>query len=233
MLLKIIISMLLAKNERNAKRYNPKLNNENRYLITFYNSESEDCWYIGGINGNEVKYDCVNGWTKHSTELKSINRFRITHCYKGIDAIYENIYWAGFLSFSGISTYRLKQKTRILNKVSNTYRKERLLQSLISLKDLSHNVSKETLYRELMGAYKGSGENRYKHEINWQLDALQNCDLIKINHKSIDIKPEALNELSNFELAERRHRDSRALTKAQIFLGFCMLIITIYNVLFK
>jgi len=227
--------MLLNKNKKNSKNYNFRLNNENRYLIVFYESEDSERSFIGDIKGKKIKFGSGYGSTNNELLIKDVQEkeVTITHLCGGVEINYKNIYWVGLLSFLGVSTFRLKQTVKNLNKIVFAYKREKLLEKLMSLKAENHKVSKESLYLCLMNNYEGQGSYKFKREIDWQLEALKGEGLIQLDSNSITINPNVLNELSSFELSDRRHRDSRNLTKAQIFLGCCMLIVVGYNVFFK
>ncbi|EML5171533.1 hypothetical protein V9803_004241 [Vibrio vulnificus] len=227
------IRHFIKKTKFKRARFHPY----DRYVV--FSLDSEGKWDKRFDDVHQLDFKCAllkeyKSEVVLSKDIASDN-FEVIFFSLGFEVHYKSLFLAYIQSVSGYAKLKLILSKKKMEKISGVFQRESLITALLKLKSNEKNSADfEQLFNYLYGiSGKGGTLSEHKRNLKWKLEGLAEENIVELHSEEIKIKPKALNELSQFQLDERRHRDSRKLTKAQIFLGGCMLIASATNIFFS
>ncbi|MCY7297245.1 hypothetical protein [Alteromonas sp. a30] len=233
MLKSFFISHFIKKTKFKRARFHPY----DRYVVFSLDSEAKWEKRFDDIDKNGFKCNLLKEYKDEVVTRQDItsDNFEVIFFSLGFEVHYKSLFLAYIQSVSGYAKLKLHFSKKRIEKISGAVQRESLITALLNLKCHEKNTANfEQLFNYLYGVSgKDRALNEHKNNLRWKLDGLVEEKVIELQSSEIKIKPKALNELSKYQLDERRHRDSRRLTKAQIFLGACMFFAATINIYFS
>lgn len=216
------------------------INNDDMF---FSYREGDLRYLIDDIKGLKISVIGYRDGTDDVVESKDISpkelsakKLTISHHYKLWRLEYSSLFEAVIKNRTGFNKLKWLIEANNDKKMYSYYQKHELLKLLIENKESNNKVNFFKLRVKLYGKSLASRSDFTQHlDLRWKLSALKDSGDIDFTDKNlylenIEVKPQALNTISEIERSEQESRNSKRMARTQQFLAFLLFLSSALNV---